>query len=120
MRLGSIIYFIPFFFVFDPAFIWRGPIEMTLFLFAQAMVGIVFVAGALQGFLVFVGWMSNRPAGLIGRALIGIGGIALAMPGNKIIDVTNGELAIWAAVLILVGVVVALLDRRSAVVEAAN
>jgi TRAP transporter 4TM/12TM fusion protein len=120
MRLGSIIYFIPFFFVFDPAFIWRGPIEMTALLFVQAMVGIVFVAGALQGFLVFAGWLSNRPVGLFGRALIGIGGIALAMPGNKILDVTNGELAIWAAVLISAGVVIALIDRRGALAEAAD
>ena len=106
--------------MFDPAFIWRGPVEMTALLFAQAIVGIVFVAGALQGFLVFVGWLSNRPVGLFGRALIGLGGIALAMPGNEIIGVTNGELAIAAAALILVGVAIALFDRRGAVAEAAD
>ena len=42
------------------------------------------------------------------------------MPGNKIIGITNGELAIWSAVLILVGVAIALFDRRGAVAEAAD
>ena len=46
MRLGSIIYFIPFFFVFDPAFIWQGEFSRTAFLFVQATAGITIVARA--------------------------------------------------------------------------
>ncbi len=112
MRLGSIIYFIPFFFVFDPAFIWQGPLEQTALVVAKAMVGIVFVAGALQGYLLVFGRISDRPIGLISRAALGFGGIALAMPGNDIINMTNGELGLYSAILIAVGAVIAILDRR--------
>jgi hypothetical protein len=47
MRLGSIIYFVPFFFVFDPAFIWQDELSRTALLFCQAIVGITIIAGAL-------------------------------------------------------------------------
>ena len=117
MRLGSIIYFIPFFFVFDPAFIWQGPFEQTVFVTAKAMVGIVFVAGALQGYLLVFGAISDRPVGLVSRAGLGFGGIALAVPGNDIIDMTNGELALYSAVLIAIGAVSAIFDRRRRIVE---
>ena len=112
MRLGSIIYFIPFFFVFDPAFIWQGPLEQTALVVAKAMAGIVFVAGALQGYLLGFGRISDSPIGFISRTGFGFGGIALAVPGNDIIGMTNGELALYAAVLIGLGAVFAILDRR--------
>ena len=121
MRLGSIIYFIPFFFVFDPAFIWQGPVERTAFLFAQATVGILFVAGALQGYLLFIGKVSDGPIGLLARLALAVGGIALAMPGNDVITMSNAELALCAAVLIAIGIGVGLVDKRSqAVPEGAD
>ena len=76
------------------------------------MVGIVFVAGALQGYLLVFGRISDRPIGLISRAALGFGGIALAMPGNDIINMTNGELGLYSAILIAVSAVIAILDRR--------
>lgn len=116
MRLGSIIYFIPFFFVFDPAFIWQGPLEQTALVTAKALIGIIFVAAALQGYLLFFGKLSDRLVGLISRACLGLGGMALAMPGNEIINMTNAELALYAGVLIFVGIVIAILDRRQQLV----
>lgn len=120
MRLGSIIYFIPFFFVFDPAFIWQGTIGQTAFLFAQAVVGITIVAGALQGYLVFIGTVSNGPIGLFSRVCLGVGGIALAMPGNDAIFMTNAELAISAAILVAVGVAASFADRRQLAVASTD
>ena len=117
MRLGSIIYFIPFFFVFDPAFIWQGPISQTALLFGQAVVGITIVAGALQGYMVFIGRLGGGPLGLVGRGAFAVGGIALATPGNDIIGMSNLELAIWAAILVGSGVAVAFIDRRKATPE---
>jgi TRAP transporter 4TM/12TM fusion protein len=120
MRLGSIIYFIPFFFVFDPAFIWQGEIARTAFLFVQAVAGITIVAGALQGYTLFIGTMSNGPVGLFSRGCLAAGGIALAMPGNTVIHMTNMELAIWAAVLVGIGAAVGFVDRRQLVPESGD
>ena len=117
MRLGSIIYFIPFFFVFDPAFIWQGPIEQTGLLFTQAAAGIIFVAGGLQGYLLFVGSLAHSVLGWIARMGMIIGGLMLAMPGNDIIGWSNVELAIGAAILIGTGVGAAILGRKDLPIE---
>jgi TRAP-type uncharacterized transport system fused permease subunit len=47
MRLGSIIYFIPFFFVLEPALILDGPWPRVLLATASALLGIVLAAGAV-------------------------------------------------------------------------
>lgn len=39
-RLGIVIYFIPIFFVFNPALILQGPWQETLYLFALCLLGI--------------------------------------------------------------------------------
>ena len=83
----------------------------------KAMVGIVFVAGSLQGYLLFFGRLSDRPIAFLSRAGLGLGGMALAMPGNDIIGMTNSELAVYAAVLIGAGLVIASFDRRQQLVE---
>jgi TRAP transporter 4TM/12TM fusion protein len=120
MRLGSIIYFIPFFFVFDPAFIWQGEVSRTAFLFVQAVAGITIVAGALQGYTVFIGKLSNGPIGLFSRACLGIGGIALATPGNDVIHMSNAELAGVAAVLVVIGAATGFVDHRQLVASGAD
>ncbi len=112
MRLGSIIYFIPFFFVFDPSFIWQGPLEQTALVFTSAIAGILFIAGGLQGYLVFVGRLGDGVLGWISRGALIVGGMALATPGNDVMHVTNLELAGFAAVFLALGVAFALYDRR--------
>src|SRR3954469_17736968 len=55
MRVGSIIYFIPFFFVLNPAFVLQGPWLESLYLTVCAGLGSVFICGGLQGYQVFIG-----------------------------------------------------------------
>ncbi len=112
MRLGSIIYFIPFFFVFDPAFLWRGPVEDTVWLFAKALVGIIFIAGAMQGYLLGLGKLRDATLGFIGRAIFGLGGFALALPASAYIPLSAVDLLVLAAGMIVVGSGIALFDRR--------
>ena len=112
MRLGSIIYFIPFFFVFDPAFIWQGPLEQTALVFVKAMVGIVFVSAALQGYLILLGDLGNGVVSWVSRAALGIGGLALATPGNDILGVTNWEIAMFSGVLLAVGLATGFMSRQ--------
>ena len=74
-RLGIVIYFIPFFFVFHPALILEGSILETLYLFALCLLGIVFIAGGMEGHLLKVGRV-----GLVARPLFVLAGLLIAYP----------------------------------------
>lgn len=74
-------------------------------------------AARSRTYLLFFGRLSDRPIGFLSRAGLGLGGMALAMPGNDIIGMTNSELAVYAAVLIGAGLVIASFDRRQQLVE---
>jgi TRAP transporter 4TM/12TM fusion protein len=76
MRLAVVLYFIPFFFVFNPALILEGPISETLYLFALCLVGIWILASGLEGYLLRVGRL-----GLWSRPLLVAGGFLIAFPG---------------------------------------
>lgn len=76
MRLAVVLYFIPFFFVFNPALILEGPIGETLYLFALCLLGIWILASGLEGYLIKVGRLS-----LWSRPLLAAGGFLIAFPG---------------------------------------
>ncbi len=81
MRLGSIIYFLPFFFVLNPAMILHGTLLQVISVLATAILGVLLLAAALQGYLVGIGALSNTPGGWVARALLLAGGLLLAAPG---------------------------------------
>jgi TRAP-type uncharacterized transport system fused permease subunit len=56
MRLAIVLYFVPWFFVYNPALVLEGPVSETLYLFALCAVGILFIASGLEGYLVPQGW----------------------------------------------------------------
>jgi TRAP transporter 4TM/12TM fusion protein len=114
MRLGSIIYFIPFFFVLDPAFILKGSWQEILTVTAGALAGIVLIAGALQGYLVGLGRLDGGPLAWPARALLAAAGIALALPGGGLVPLGNGELVALALALAAPAVLAVLLHRRRA------
>lgn len=93
MRLGSVIYFIPFLFVLNPALIMQGPPLQILLVFAQAVVGIILFASAMQGYLIGVGRLGF---GIIveplSRSLILISGLTLALPGGGLLPLSQIEL----------------------------
>ncbi len=73
MRLGIVIYFIPFFFIFHPALVLQGPLVEALYRTVVAMIGIVFIAGACEGYLPTlerIPWWA--------RATMGAGGFLIA------------------------------------------
>ncbi len=85
MRLGSIIYFVPFFFVLNPALIGRGSLLEIAIVLTTAVAGIVLICAALQGYLYGVGPLDGNgflawPA----RALLLVSGLALALPGSDV------------------------------------
>lgn len=60
-RLGAVTYFVPFFFVFNPALILRGPLLEAFYLFVLCALGVVLIGGGLEGYLLKLGklemWM---------------------------------------------------------------
>jgi len=75
MRLGVVIYFVPLFFVFNPAMILQGSIGATLFYVLTCIIGITFISAGLEGYLVGVG----RVKGLW-RPWMMITGLAISFP----------------------------------------
>ncbi|MCH2395540.1 MULTISPECIES: TRAP transporter permease [Oceanibaculum] len=106
MRLGSIIYFVPFFFVLNPALIGQGTTPEVLLVLATAFPGVWLIASATQGYLAFFGSFGDGWASLVNRALLFVGGILLIFPGFEDfhlsqIELTGIALALVAASLLL-------------------
>jgi TRAP transporter 4TM/12TM fusion protein len=116
MWVGSIIYFIPFFFVLNPALVLQGSIAVALGLMALIAFGTLFICGGIQGYQAFVGDL--RRAGPLQwplRILLIVGGVIVAIPGGGILPLSQMEVtALGAAILVPVVAVAWLLTRRSA------
>jgi TRAP transporter 4TM/12TM fusion protein len=113
MSVGSIIYFIPFFFVLNPAFVLQGPWWESAYLSAGAALGAVFICGGLQGYQLGVGDL--RGAGALEvplRAALALGGIVLAAPGGGIMPLSHLEMAALALAILAPALVTALWARR--------
>jgi TRAP transporter 4TM/12TM fusion protein len=107
MWVGSIIYFIPFFFVLNPAFVLQGSLTEALYLTLTTGLGALFICGGIQGYQAGVGDL--RGAGMLEwplRVALVIGGLVLAAPGGGIMPVSNTTMellgiAILAPVVLL-------------------
>ena len=94
MWVGSIIYFIPFFFVLNPALVLQGasPYLEGLGLMALAAIGTLFICGGIQGYQAFVGDL--RRAGALEwplRVALIVGGFVLATPGGGIMPLAQWQ-----------------------------
>jgi len=104
MRVGSIIYFIPFFFVMAPSLVLQGPnayVEGTL-LAIKAAIGTLLICGGIQGYQAGIGDL--RSAGALEsplRLLLIVGGMVLAVPGGNILPFTTLELLAAAIAILL-------------------
>lgn len=113
MRLGSIIYFVPFFFVLNPALIGQGTLYEVTVTFGAALIGIVLISAGLQGYLYGVGAAGNGLFGWVARLLLVVGGIILALPGNSpLIGLTHFELNAAAIVIAGLGALACYVGRR--------
>lgn len=90
MRLGLVLYIVPFFFLIEPALIGRGaPLEIFQ-VFTTCAIGVMLVAGASEGYLIGVGKLS-----VPFRLLFSVSGILLAMPG-LLTDAIGAGIAVLA------------------------
>jgi TRAP-type uncharacterized transport system fused permease subunit len=77
MRLGVVIYFVPFFFVYNPSLILQGGnLFETFYLVVLCIIGIIFITGGLEGFLLKVGILP-----FWSRPLLVASGFLIALPG---------------------------------------
>ncbi len=116
MRVGSIIYFIPFFFVLAPSLVLQGTgayIEGPL-LAIKAALGTLFICGGLQGYQAGVGDL--RSSGRLEwplRVLLMIGGVVLATPGGGILPFSSVELLMVSGALLVPSLACAFAFARS-------
>ncbi|HXV11703.1 MAG TPA: TRAP transporter fused permease subunit [Burkholderiales bacterium] len=115
VRLGSAMYFVPFFFVLNPALILRGTPAEILIVVGTAIAGITLIAAALEGYLVGFGALRFGWAGALARLLLMGAGIAMALPGGGKLGVGHWELTLIGIGLALAGVFLAWAFRRRAV-----
>ena len=97
MRLGAIIYFVPFFFVFNPALLLQGSIIENLQAFTTAIFGVAIVSGALQGYMIGVGDLGSGIKGLVVKILVGMSGLMLALPAGGLFGFSQIALLAVAA-----------------------
>jgi TRAP transporter 4TM/12TM fusion protein len=75
IRLGAIIFLIPFLFVFEPAFVLQGtPLEI-IFVVGTGALGVILLASGIEGYLVGLGRL-----GLLDRILSLLSGFLLFIP----------------------------------------
>jgi TRAP transporter 4TM/12TM fusion protein len=118
MWVGSIIYFLPFFFVLNPALVLQGdsPYLAALGLMMLAAFGTLFICGGIQGYQVGVGDL--RKAGSLEwplRVLLVIGGFVIATPGGGIMPLSQIQVTgLGLAILVPTALIALLFVRRNA------
>ena len=112
VRLGSTMYFVPFFFVLNPALILRGEPGEIAVVVATAVLGVWLIASAIEGYLLGLGRMDSGIGGAIARLLLFASGMAMALPGGGELELSHIQLAALGAGLGAIGVVIALVNRR--------
>jgi TRAP transporter 4TM/12TM fusion protein len=123
MWVGSIIYFIPFFFVLNPALLLQGdsPWLEALALTGLQCFAILFICGGIQGYQAYVGDL--RGAGPLEwpiRILLIVGGFILATPGGGIVPISQAQIMMLGLSILIPTVALALLlVRRTRAREAA-
>lgn len=99
MRLGSAMYFVPFFFVLNPALILQGEVADVIVVVVTAIVGIALIASALEGYMLKIGSMPRGTLGLIARLVLFAGGVMMAIPGGGDLGLSHLQLTFGGVVL---------------------
>jgi TRAP transporter 4TM/12TM fusion protein len=94
MRLGSTMYFVPFFFVLNPSLILRGEPLDILIVVATAAIGIWLIGSALEGYMAGFGQLGDGSAGWPARLLLLAAGLAMALPGGGELGLSHLQLSV--------------------------
>lgn len=72
MRLGVVIYFIPFFFIYEPSMVFVGSLLDSAIHISTAVAGVFVLASALEGYMIGLGilkWTMRLPLAIFGLFL---------------------------------------------------
>jgi len=88
MGLGAVKYFVPFFFVLNPALVFQGSVGQIIPAVGTAVIGVVLVGSAIEGYLLGIGELSvggtaGRLKSILWRLGIFASGFMLAIPEAK-------------------------------------
>ena len=75
MRLGIVLFVLPFLFVYQPALILDGALVDVVLSVGTAVVGLALVSCALEGYLYGVGRI-----GMLARVAVGVGALMIVVP----------------------------------------
>ncbi|UCH48966.1 MAG: TRAP transporter fused permease subunit, partial [Betaproteobacteria bacterium] len=112
VRLGSTMYFVPFFFVLNPALILRGSIDEIIIVVGTAIIGILLIASALEGYLLGHGALRGTLPGLAARLLLFAAGLLLVIPGGGETGLSHSDLNFMALALAILSIVLARIHRK--------
>jgi len=115
MKIGSIIYFVPFFFLMNPSLVLQGELSDFVMHFATALIGVALVCGGLQGYQPGVGDL--RRCGALEwpvRAALVIGGLMFIAPGGGLMPLSPMQMTGAALALSLPALAIARLMARRA------
>lgn len=96
MRMGIVSYFIPFFFVIEPAFILQGPIFDILLRVSMAVLGIYIIAGGVEGYLPVLGTLR-----IFSCLIVTISGFCLAYPDWRLTIIGAGLLFLFIFAILI-------------------
>jgi len=94
-RLGIVLYFVPIFFLFEPALILQGPLHLTAIWVTFNILAVVVIAGASEGRMMYLGRLKTWP-----RPILFAAGLLIGFPEWTS---TVAGLAITAGILSLRG-----------------
>ena len=121
MRLGSVIYFVPFLFVYEPALVLQGSAAAIALYTGLALAGVAIFAYAMQGYLPLVGPLfPSRWYGIPLRIVLIVAAILIAVPAEIIPRWSDLDLVLLALALIVPVVAFALFENQSATRESAS
>ncbi|MBM3644816.1 MAG: TRAP transporter fused permease subunit [Alphaproteobacteria bacterium] len=118
MKIGSIIYFVPCFFVLNPSLVLQGGFIEFAGHFTTALIGIVLICAGLQGYmgrigdLRLCGWL-EWPV----RVALVAGGLLFAAPGGGLMPLSSLEMTALAIAVTLPALAVAWGSARRAAVR---
>ena len=115
MKIGSIIYFVPFFFLMNPALVLQGGMADFAVHFVTALIGVALVCAGLQGYQPGVGDL--RRCGALEwpvRAALVVGGLLFIAPGGGLMPLSPLQMTMAALALSVPALLVAMAFARRA------
>ncbi len=111
MKLGGVIYFVPFFFVLNPALIGQGSTVEVAVVLICALIGIWFISAALQGYLAFAGSLGTGPFSLVSRVVLFVSGFLIASPAGGLAGLSHMALTLAGVGLAVIPVTFVWMSR---------